>query len=257
MNVDDRLRDRAAALHATEVVVPPFRQLRRMHRIRRSVTASTTLLAVLIVAAGAYAATGSPHAISVSPAGPPINDSSTTVPARPLQMSDIEHPTFAIFDQPPTRVLADRNMWLAARFAGGELWLSRQNPDSGRQFPQHCLLRDTAAGDELSSWCEGTGNALIGWVLGSTQGEFVDGRPVLIYGVVPDDVDRVTYAGRDVPVTNNVFVVTDPGPTDQPTKALPLFYFVGGCRIPMYVQGQDAQVLQDKGNFDPTIRCSP
>jgi hypothetical protein len=91
----------------------------------------------------------------------------------------------------------------------------------------------------------------------STTGEFDTGQPTLIYGVVPDDVRRVTYDGRDVPVTNNAFVITDPGPIDQSTNYRPLFYTVGNCQIPMYVQGQTIAPDDPRSFFDPTPRCSP
>lgn len=268
MSLDDRLRDSAAALHAAEVGVPPFRRLHRMHRIRRSLAATTTFLVVLMVAAGAYAATGSKGAVSVTPAGPAADESSTTVRARPRTILDIEHPTFAIFATPATRVVADRQMWLAARLDGGELWISREDPaacptststtslPSGPCGPplQACLIRDMPAGVEHGSWCDGES---VGWWDGSTQGEFVGGQPVLIYGVVPDDVSRVTYDGHDIPVTNNVFVITAPGPIDPATNFLPLFYYVGNCQIPMYVQGQTNGPNDVRPFFNDTPKCSP
>ena len=81
MSVDDRLRDSAAA---------PAHELRWQSRhsgdfagcvahptVARHAT-DGSLLAVLIVAAGMYAATGSRHAVSVTPAGPPTSAGSTT-----------------------------------------------------------------------------------------------------------------------------------------------------------------------------------
>src|SRR5262249_17436053 len=155
---------------------------------------------------------------------------STTAPPF-VDVSAVEHPTFAIFDTPPTRVLPHRKLWLAARVGGEDLLLSRTDADPPCQestesttsvpsrpctTPQHCALLESPPGVMHESWCEGTGNQLVGWWLGSTRGEFADGQPVRIYGVVPDDVDRVVYEGRDVPVTNNVFVLDDPGPIDPP-----------------------------------------
>jgi hypothetical protein len=72
MSVDDRLRDGAAGLNATEVAVPPFRRARRMHRVRVAVTATTAFFVAVAVAAGALAASGSRRSdsITVQPAVP-------------------------------------------------------------------------------------------------------------------------------------------------------------------------------------------
>jgi hypothetical protein len=274
----DDLGDRlAAAIDAAAAPVEPAEARQRgerQARRRAAILVSMTLVAlVVVVAAGAYAATGSRHAVSVTPAGPGTDNTSTTAP-RPVQIPDIEHPTFAIFDSSPTRVLPDRKLWRVAQFDGEELWISRTNVDPTclqatdsttsspsepcRTTPQHCLILDTPPGIEHGGWCEGTGNQLIGWWYGSTQGEFANGQPVQIYGVVPDDVSRVTYEGRDVPVTNNVFVLIDPGPIDPPKTGLPLIYVVGDCQIPMYVQGQSAMYPRgdDGFTFDPRVRCN-
>src|SRR5262249_10660776 len=160
----------------------------------RSLAATTALLVVVIAAAGTYAVTGSRRSISVVPAGSPTTVGSTTAPPF-VDVSAVEHPTFAIFDTPPTRVLPHRKLWLAPPVGGEDVLLSRPDADPTCQestesttsvpsgpctTPQHCAVLESPPGVMHESWCEGTGNQLVGWWLGSTRGEFADGQPVRI-----------------------------------------------------------------------------
>jgi hypothetical protein len=48
------------------------------------------------------------------------------------------------------------------------------------------------------------------WGTGTVQ--MLHGQMEYIFGIVPDSVQRITYAGRDVPIHNNAYVIEDPVP---------------------------------------------
>jgi hypothetical protein len=203
------------------------------------------------------------HSSECPPGSPPVAFATTTAAPRPITTSTttppppvtIEHPTFAIFGQTPTLGFLGRKEWLALKIQGesygGQLFVYTEPncttgspPSSVPETPGPCggelCIELNIVTTEPYLGRSGTGCQPIydslsflpghtpeSW--GTTYVEFLHDQPLLIYGIVPDQVTRVTYAGHDVPVTNNAFLLIHPAPADR-SQGVPLYYYVGDCR---------------------------
>ena len=80
MTLDDRLRGASESLRNARIDIPPFRVLRRRHRVRLARAVASTVVLVGLTGAVAVAAAGSHEGVSVTPAAtsPTPDENSTT-----------------------------------------------------------------------------------------------------------------------------------------------------------------------------------
>ena len=236
---------------------------------RRVVMAGAVVCACFAVAVVVAVSAGQDRSARAPVLGRP-ND--TSAAARAVVKYQLEHPTFAVFDQPPTRVSVDRKAWLALRFDGGDLLLTKSKTDPTCQSsttsttsvppdpctPHLCLTLQTPPGVPHESFCSGTEPLNFSDSWGDAEVEFENGQPKFVWGVVPDVVTGVTYDGHEVSIVNNVFVVAHPAPFGRPTNGLPLSFSIGNCQRHVWVGGNYADSGANRpGPFDLTATCSP
>lgn len=238
------------------------RRARRRIAGRRIITAA--VVSGFFAAAAFVATTANPGRSTPAPVQAPTT-TPTTTPTHAEPGATIHHPTFAVFDQPATVGPGGRLQWPALRWDGGSLDVFKdaactETPPTTASLPSDpCNDAENLCGaltidppiDYLPTSGHECGSIFTtshvppfeirpdempDWAV--TSVEFVKSQPIFIWGIVPDVVTRVTYAGQDVPITNNAFVIQHPQPVADRNKGLPLFFYIGDCRKQLgYVMG--------------------